>query len=58
MDKEQHLEYYEQLKYLAKTEPKERHKPREGAFYFGLYLSNAELADRYKDKLVSKGWVE
>ena len=57
MDKEDHIQYYEYLKYMAKIEPKERHKPREGAFDMGLYITNVELAERYKERLLAKGWV-
>jgi hypothetical protein len=58
MDKEQHLEYFEYLKYIAKTDPSGKPSRRVGAFDFGKYVTNAELSEKYKDRLVSKGWIK
>ena len=58
MDKEQHLEYYEYLKYNAKIDPSGKPDRRIGAFDFGKYVTNAELAEKYKDRLISKKWIK
>ena len=52
MDKDQHLEYYYELKYNAKIDPSGKPDRRIGAFDFGKYVTNAELSEKYKDRLI------
>lgn len=58
MIESEHIEYLEYLKYNAKIDPSGKPERRIGAFDMGLYITNALLAEKYRDKLISKGWLK
>lgn len=59
MTKEDHLEYLEFLKEglsdkgFGMAVPK-----REGAFYFGRYVTYSEYVDKYEKQCIKEGWIE